>query len=171
MRKSAYELMLLRTRQVVQAAGLLYDFEHAPHFSLCVENEGWMSLTIESWPASDPLHGEKRRVLVAHYAVSGGRRLPDPELEMTDVGFPIRLRQTVFGVMETPILWRDPKTGQVMINIRGKQNIAELLRIWAKNIKAQGFIEAASHIVSSGEVALIKIAECNERVVTDNSQC
>ena len=149
MGKSAYELMLQRAHQVVQAAGLSREFEAAPRFSLRVENEPWMPLVIESWPALDALQGEKRRVLVAHYALSGEQQLPDPELEMTDGGFPIRLRQTAFGVMETPILWRDPETGQVMINIRGKRDIAELLRIWAKNIKAQGFIEAAARVVST----------------------
>lgn len=151
MGKSAYELMLQRAHQVVQAAGLYREFETAPHFSLRVQNEPWMPLVIESWPTADALQGEQRRVLVAHYAISGEHQLPDPELEMTDLGFPIRLRQTAFGVMETPILWRDPQTRQVMINVRGKRDIAELLRIWEKNIRAQGFIEAAAHIVSIGD--------------------
>lgn len=157
MGKSANALMLQRAHQVVQAAGLFRDFETAPRFSLRVENEPWMPLVIESWPAPDALQGEKRRVLVAHYALSGESQLPDPELEMTDVGFPIRLRQTAFGVMETPILWRDPDTLQVMINVRGKRDIAELLRIWAKNIRAQGFIEAAARIVSTGNGGIAAI--------------
>lgn len=150
MAKSAYELMLQRAHQVVQAAGLFGEFETAERFSLRVENEPWMDLVIESWPTPDALQGEKRRVLVAHYTRSGERELPDPELEMTDCGFPIRLRQTVFGVMETPVLWRDATTGQVMLNVREKRDMAELLRVWAKNIKYQGFAEAAARIVSSG---------------------
>lgn len=149
MHKSAYELILQRVHEVVRAANLLQEFEAKEHFSLYVENEPWMPLVIESWPTPDALQGERRRLLVAHYALSGGHKLPDPELEMTDGGFPIRLRQTVFGVMETPILWRDPETGQVLINVRGKQEIAELLGIWAKAIKEQGFIQAAARIVTA----------------------
>jgi hypothetical protein len=149
-KKSAYELILQRVHQVVQAAGLFGEFENEQRFSLRVENEPWMDLVIESWPTPDPLQGEKRRVLVAHYARAGERELPDPELEMTDSGFPIRLRQTVFGIMETPILWRHVVTGQVLLNAGAKREIADLLRTWAKNIKEQGFAEAAARIVSSG---------------------
>ena len=151
MSKSAYELLLQRAHQVMQAAGMFGEFTTSERFSLRVENEPYMALIIESHPTPDALVGEKRRVLVAHYAVSGGRELPDPELEMTDTGFPIRLRQTAFGVMETPVLWRDATTGHVLVNMRAKRDMAELLRAWAKNIKAQGFIEAASRIVSTGD--------------------
>ena len=149
-KKSAYALLLQRVRQVVRAAGISGEFEAAQHFSLRVENEPWMALNIESWPTPDALQGEKRRVLVAHYFRSGSSWLPDPELEMTDAGYPIRLRQTVFGVMETRVLWRDTTSGQVMLNAGAKRDMAELLRIWAKNIREQGFAEAAARIVSSG---------------------
>nr|WP_126632001.1 hypothetical protein [Dictyobacter alpinus] len=107
-----------------------------------------MPLIIESWPTLDPLQGEQRHVLVAHYYTVKERQFPDPELEMTEYGFPVRLRQTVFGIMETPVLWRDARTQEVLVNVRGKRDMAELLRIWAKNIKYQGFAEAASRIVT-----------------------
>jgi len=149
MSKSAGELLLQRVHAVIRAARLFEEFESAERFSLRVENEPYMPLVIESWPASDALQGEKRRVLVAHYIQSGEHQLPDPELEMTDGGFPVRLRQTVCEVLETPVLWRDATTGQIMLNGRGKRDIAELLRVWSRNIRAQGFIEAASRIVST----------------------
>jgi hypothetical protein len=148
MGKSASEMMLQRVHEVVRAAKLFEEFERAEDFTLRVENEPYMSLTIKSWPTPDPLQGEQRRVLVAHYYTAKGREYPDPELEMTERGFPVRLRQTVFGVMETPVLWRDPGTQQVLVNVKGKRDMAELLRIWAKNIKEQGFIDAASLIVT-----------------------
>jgi hypothetical protein len=144
MGKKSYELMRERVHEVVRAAKLFEEFERAPNFTLRVENEGYMPLVIKSWPTPDPLQGEQRRILVAHYFVEREREFPDPELEMTERGFPVRLRQTVFGVMETPVLWRDSKTQQVL----GKRDMAELLRIWAKNIKEQGFIDAASRIVT-----------------------
>lgn len=147
MGKSACEQLLQRVHQVMRAANLWEEFAGEPRFSLRVQNEPWMDLVVESWPTPDALQGEQRRVLVAHYARSGERELPDPELEMTDGGFPIRLRQTVFGVMETRILWRDAGTGQVMLNVGAKRDVADLLRVWARNIKEQGFVEAASRIV------------------------
>ncbi len=150
---SAFALLQQRTYQVVQAAGLFHEFETAERFSLRVDNEPYMPLVVESWHTPDTLQGEKRRLLVAHYALSGERELPDPELEMTDMGFPIRLRQTVFGVMETPVMWRDPNTQQVMVNIRAKRDMAQLLRVWAKNIKEQGVIQAAARIVAADGAA------------------
>jgi hypothetical protein len=149
MGKSAGELILRRVHDVVRAARLFEEFRAAERFTLCVENEPYMPLVIESWSATDSLLGEQRRVLVAHYYTAKGREYPDPELEMTESGFPVRLRQTVFGIMETPVLWRDPHTQQVLVNTRGKRDIAELLRVWAKNIKGQGFIDAAAKIVAA----------------------
>lgn len=150
MKKSAYELILQRTHEVVRAASLFLEFECVAHFSLRIENEPWMPLVVESWPASDPLLGERRRVLVAHYFTEGNRTFADPELEMTDGGFPVRLKQWGLGQMEYRILWRDERSHQVLINTAAKRDIAELLGIWAKNIKEQGFITAASRIVATG---------------------
>ncbi|GHP00641.1 hypothetical protein KSF_106880 [Reticulibacter mediterranei] len=148
MSKSAGELLLQRVHQVVRAAKLWEEFETTTEqFTLTVENEPYMSLIIESWPIADSLQGERRHVLVAHYYTVKEQRYPDPELVMTEYGFPVRLRQTVFGILETPLLWRDPQTQDVLVNIRGKRDVAELLRIWAKNIGYQGFAQAASRII------------------------
>lgn len=147
MQKSAFELILQRVREVVRAANLLQEFESEEHFSLRVENEPWMPLVIESWPAPDSLQGERRRIQVGHYFIEGERTFADPELEMTDLGFPVRLKQWGFGQMEFPILWRDAQSQQVLVNVKVKRDSAELLRIWANNIKEQGFIEAAARIV------------------------
>ncbi len=150
MRKSAYEMILQRVHEVVRAASLFQEFETEELFSLCVENEPWMPLVIESWPTPDSLQGERRRVLVAHYFTEGEQTFADPELEMTDVGFPVRLKQWGLGQMEYPILWRDEHSRQVLVNVAVKKDIAELLGIWAKNIKEQGFVEAAARIVAAG---------------------
>lgn len=155
MGKSASELLLLRVHEVVRAARLWKEFDTAARFTLTVENKPYMPLIIESWPTPDSLQGERRRILVAHYYMAGERRYPDPELEMTEYGFPVRLRQTVFGILETPVLWRDPQTQAVLVNVRGKRAMAELLRIWAKNIYHQGFIEAASRIIAASQPPLL----------------
>ena len=162
MRKSVYERMLLRVREVVQAADLLREFETAERFNVRIENESYMPLVIESWPTPDSLLGERRRILVAHYFIEKGRAYPDPELEMTDAGFPVCLRQTAFGIMETPVLWRDPVTQQVMINVRGKRDMAELLGIWAKNIKDQGWTQAASRIVAASNQGTLALPQPGE---------
>src|SRR5689334_7556656 len=101
-----------------------------------------MALVIESWPAADPLLQERRRVLVGHYFTEQGRSFADPELEMTDAGFPVRLKQWGLGQVEYRILWRDAQTREVMLTQRVKRDSAELLRVWAKNVKRQGFIAA-----------------------------
>ncbi len=169
MGKKSYELMLQSVHQVVRAARLFEEFERAEDFTLHVENEGYMPLVIKSWPSPDPLQGEQRRILVAHYFVEREREFPDPELEMTDCGFPVRLRQTAFGVMETPVLWRDPATQQVLVNVRGKREMAELLRIWAKNIKAQGFIEAASRIVTDQRCVIVSSPTREKRIPVESN--
>ena len=52
MGKSAGELLLQRVHAVIRAAGLFEEFESAERFSLRVENEPYIPLVIESWPAS-----------------------------------------------------------------------------------------------------------------------
>jgi len=158
MRQSAYELILQRVREVASAADLLHEFETAQHFSLRVENEPWMPLVIESWPTSDSLQGEHRRIQVGHYFIQEERTFADPELEMTEVGFPVRLKQWGFGQMEFPILWRDEESQRVLVNVTRKRDIAELLRIWAKNLKEQGFVEAAARVVAAGNAELAGIS-------------
>jgi len=158
MRQSAYELILQRVREVVSAADLLHEFETAQHFSLRVENEPWMPLVIESWPTSDSLQGEHRRIQVGHYFIQEERTFADPELEMTEVGFPVRLKQWGFGQMEFPILWRDEESQRVLVNVTRKRDIAELLRIWAKDLKEQGFVEAAARVVAARNAELAGIS-------------
>lgn len=165
MRKNAYELILQRVHEVVRAANLFQEFETKERFSLRVENEPWMPLVIESWPTPDALQGERRRVQVGHYFTEGGQTFADPELEMTDVGFPVRLKQWGLGQMEFSILWRDERSQQVLVNVAVKRDIAELLSIWANNIKEQGFIEAAAHVVTAksaehaGKTRILRVIE------------
>lgn len=170
MGKSAGELLLKRVHDVVRAARLFEEFETAEYFVLRVENASYMPFVIESWNALDPLQYERRRVLVAHYYTAQGREYPDPELEMIDNGFPVRLRQTVFGIMETPVLWRDAKTQQVMVNLKGKKDMAQLLRIWAKNIHDQGFVDAASRIVTVAGSSTLALAPSEVRAVENEQE-
>jgi hypothetical protein len=171
MGKSAGELLLRRVHDVVRAARLFEAFETEERFTLRVENEPYMPLVIESWPTPDSLQGERRRVLVAHYYGGNGREYPDPELEMTEYGFPIHLRQTVFGIMETPVLWRDPQTQQVLVNMRAKRDIAELLRVWAKNIKYQDFADAASRIITAANsTSLVLIPSTGQAMLPNDTE-
>ena len=167
MGNSAGELLLRRVHTVVRAARVWEEFETAERFTLSVENESYMPLVIESWSTPDALKGERRRVLVAHYYTSEERQYPDPELEMTDDGFPVRLRQTVFGVMETLVLWRDPQTQEVLVNRRAKNDMADLLRIWAKNINYQGFADAASRIITATSPRVLTLLPAEEQGVKE----
>jgi hypothetical protein len=163
MGKKAYELLLQRVHEVVRAANLFEEFEASERFTLCIDNEPYMPLTIESWPTPDSLQGERRHILVAHYYTVKGQQFPDPELEMTEYGFPVRLRQTMFGIMETPVLWRDPDTREVRVNLSGKRDMAQLLRVWATNIKRQGFARAASRIVTTATPSIPPLSPPEEQ--------
>lgn len=166
MGNSAGEVLLRRVYDVVRAARLVEEFETAERFTLRIENEPYLPLVIESWPTPDPLQGERRRVLVAHYFRQNERDFPDPEVELTEFGFPVRSRQTVFGIMETLVLFRNPHTQQVMVNMQGKRDLADLLRVWAKNIRYQRFVVAASRIVTSQgteEIHAVVPPECTQQ--------
>lgn len=153
---SAFELMLRRTHELVQAAGVFTEFETADRFALRLEREPYMPLVIASWPTPDPLQGERRRILLAHYVIEDGHAVPDPALEMTDCGFPIRLLQRVFGMMESRILWRDLVTHEVMVNPAAKRSLAGFLRSWAREIKRQDYLAAARGMGGSGVPSLIE---------------
>lgn len=140
-------------REIVRAAGVEQEYDTAREFSLVVKNGSWMDLHIESFPAGpigsgamyDNLDvGGKRHVSVAHYFRQGDESIPDPELEMNELGYPFVLDQQKRWV--THIIARDVDTGRVMLNPRAKQSVMQFTNMWARNLRAQGFVQAAKEM-------------------------
>lgn len=142
--------------EIVDAAGMRDAYENASHFHLRIEHEPYECLVIESWPTPDALAGERRRVSIAHYFEQNGDLIADPDLEMTDLGYPVALQQVpafafVYGLShlgaETGgyqrITWRDEVTGRQMINTRLKLSTDRFTRMWASNLRKQGFVKKA----------------------------
>jgi hypothetical protein len=131
--------MMRIIEQIVAAAGQTEAYTTDAHFHLRIENEPYMALVIESWATPDALVSEKRRVSVAHYFTQHGDAIADPECEMTDLGYPIELDQQGH---RTPVMWR-AADGRVMVRPAVRQSVASFLNMWARNIRAQGFLKAA----------------------------
>ena len=111
--------------EIASAAGLAGAFWQSEHFHLRLPNPPWMDLVIESWPVSH----SQRHISVAHYFEQNGDLVPDPEVEMTEYGDPVSLSQAL-GYTEV----RDAST---------RSDVLLFLDMWARNIRDQGFIDAA----------------------------
>lgn len=146
-----YTPMLTVAKAVVEAAGKTAEFEADTHFHLRVENAPFMALVIESWPTPEGQRlseQDTRRVSVAHYYVSYGDKVADPEVELTCYGYPVELDQQ--GHRTTVAFVRDDKS---MVRPAAKREVESFLRMWARNVKAQGFVKAAKAARASREGA------------------
>ena len=123
-------------REIVAAAGRTADFEVADEFLLKVVNAPWMDLVLEA----HRLPGQRRQVTVTHYREQGGDLIPDPDLEMAWDSSPLSL--TVQGP-SGPVYTRVPDEPDPA-RARTIREIADFAAMWAVNLRAQGFIQAAA---------------------------
>jgi hypothetical protein len=126
--------------QIVEAAGQDDAFRTAEHFHLRVPNPPYMDLVIESWNSGD-VALPCRRISVVHYFEQNGDLVADPEVEITDSGFPIELTQ-VLGYTQVAHF----VDGEMRFNPRTANDVNRFLNLWVRNLKAQGFIKAAGRI-------------------------
>lgn len=136
--------------EIVTAAGQLDRFaRRGPHFSLKIDNPPFVPLVIEAWDSQIP--GESRRISVAHYLEQGGDLVPDPEVEITDTGWPIELSQ-VLGYTQVTVYSADGRTMHYAPESR--RSVLNFLNgIWAQNLRAQRFVEAARKLAPHEEAA------------------
>jgi hypothetical protein len=129
-------------KEIVAAAGQTAQLaQRGPHFTLKIENPPYVPLTIEAWDS--PIAGENRRISVAHYFEQDGDLVPDPEVEMTDTGWPIELSQVAGFTLIT--VYRED--GQMLFAPQSKREVMHFLNeTWAPNLRAQRFIEAAQKL-------------------------
>lgn len=121
--------MQVSIEAIVQAAGQTEAYESAirnnESFALKVTNAPYMPLTIE-------VTGEGN-VSVAHYFTQNGDAMRDPEIVFNPKNwYGVEITQDPVGVYQ-----------RVRPNCYSR-GIEDLARIWAKNLREQGFIEAAA---------------------------
>jgi len=127
-------------KELVEAAGVKDAFETAEKFHLRLEQEPYEPLVIESWPASPSYMGEKRHISVAHYAERDGESLADPDILMTNSGYPIEIQQ-LLGYTRVLSIGANGKT---YVNTRAKLDLDDFMALWAENIRSQGWLEVAA---------------------------
>jgi hypothetical protein len=100
-----------------------------------IYNEGYMPLSIESW--KEKFSNSERMISVAHYFEQNGDLVPDPEIQITYKGLPIRLTQQ-FIVTDCAYM----SNGKEYVIPRHKTSVCGFLSMWARNIKQQKFLDA-----------------------------
>ena len=107
-----------------------------------LECEGFMPLVVE---AIGPGPRGLPAVSVAHYYTQAGDAMRDPEVvfEVDTEGqfHPVSFTQDNLGVYHEAVFVDD--AGQVMVRPRLVKDLASFARQWDKNLKDQGFVEAA----------------------------
>jgi hypothetical protein len=132
---------------IIHAAGGPEAHEKNGHYHLRVENEPYMPLVVESWngPQRDKDGLPVTYISVAHYFKQNGDTVPDPEVLILSNGEPIELSQ---ALGYSRCAWFEK--GRLQVNPVVSKDIQRFLNIWAKNIKEQGFIQAARRAAVRG---------------------
>ena len=132
--------------ELVKAAGKEEEWElskqvNRHHFHLRIENDGYMPLVIEAWNT-----GEGHIVSVAHYWTQNGDPMRDPEVVMLNEGRILSFQQDPYIYNEPAV--REETPGGVVWKVNPKiyASIHSFTKMWTRNIKAQGFIEAAKKV-------------------------
>ena len=137
-----YELAV----ELAKAAGKEDEWElskqvNRHHFHLRIENEPFMPLVIEAWNT-----GEGHIISVAHYWTQNGDALRDPEVVMMDEGRILSFQQDPY-VYNEPAIREDTPGGVVWkVNPKIYASVHSFTKLWVRNIRAQGFIEAAKKV-------------------------
>ncbi len=133
--------MLAVVRAIVEAAGQTAAFEQAEEFCLKVPNPPFEDLVIEA----HPLPGRRRMVTVTHYLPQEDPLddlITDSDVELAWDGMPLSL--TVRGPYG-PFYSRVPDEPSPSRD-RVLAEIEDFLRVWAANLTAQGFVDAAARV-------------------------
>lgn len=122
--KSAIEKILTAHQQFAA-------FREHEHYSVKIESNGFMPLIIEK-------HGEQ--IVVAHYFELAGDLVPDPDMEFVDLGadewLPVAIQHSTgryCRVAEKAV------SGNWLISKRAMADLRSFVRMWARNLVAQGF--------------------------------
>jgi hypothetical protein len=107
---------------------------------ISIENAPYMRLVIE-WVGRGPY--ETDLVSVAHYYTQNGDAMRDPEMVfiVSKQGFwtPMTFQQDNLGLYQEAVSIRD---GSFFIKAALIRDLQEFAKMWDRNIKSQGFLEA-----------------------------
>jgi hypothetical protein len=115
------------------------DFIEGEHFHLKLTREPYEPLVIEAWDAHPSYLGEKRHISVAHYREENGDLIADSDILMTGIGLPIYIQQ-ILGYTE---VIREGEDNTTVIDRSALRSVLGFMRLWASNIRAQGWLAAA----------------------------
>jgi hypothetical protein len=135
--------------ELVKAAGKEESFDRSSqvnreHFHMRIENEPYMPLVIEAWNM-----GDGHVISVAHYYTQNGDAMRDPEVVMMNEGRLLTFQQDPY-VFQELASYENTLTGLVWkIAPSLYASVLDFTKMWARNIRAQGFIEAAARLTQS----------------------
>ena len=119
----------------------------APDLYLHIDNPPFLPLVIEAMDESGPCG--RPAISVAHYGKQNGDAMRDPEMcfevEFTDGGNldPFYYRNDYVGIEQ----WsRSIADGQYTCHKELHRQHQEFARLWCRNLRAQGFVEAFARI-------------------------
>jgi len=108
---------------------LLDAFQNQSSFHVRFHMKGYQRLVIER-------HGDM--ISVAHYFEQNGDLVADPDVELHYPSWvPTAITQAYFGYRQK-FIERDGKT---FVDTRFDREVSSFLAMWARNIKAQGWVE------------------------------
>lgn len=126
---------------VREIIALFGGMEHLQKAAIRVEVEGLMPLCIE-YVGDGPRGGTL--ISVAHYFVQHGDLMADPDLivEVQNNGewLPVAYQQDGLGIYQEAVYLEGDK---VMEQSRLVNDLLAFMQMWDRNIKEQGFVEAA----------------------------
>jgi hypothetical protein len=123
--------------RILKAHGYLEIFEGAGNFHVEVKNEPWMKLVIER-------HGD--RVMVSHTFIQNGDVMRDPEIVfLLPTWEAVEITQHPVGHFHEKYRVID---GIRRTNVNFDKNVLPLVRVWARNLKEQGFHNKSCVVMS-----------------------
>jgi hypothetical protein len=119
-------------RRVLEAHGKLEEFQKSEFFYMKIQREPWMDLIIEK-------HGDE--VVVAHYGEQNGDLMADPDMTFSiKAGWrPMTFTNHYVGVFTRASWYED---GILLTDTRAHKDLVSFVRVWAKNIREQGFADS-----------------------------
>ena len=123
--------MRVSVERILEAHGLLDAFRTTADFHVRLEKTSYDPLVIERT-------GE--RVVVGHYYQQNGDTMSDPEVVFHyETWTPVEITQSPVGIYRSKFMTLD---GETHVDTRFHQDVSPLVRVWARNLKYQGWENA-----------------------------
>jgi hypothetical protein len=126
--------------QIIEAKG---GWQHLEANPIKLEVEGFMPLCLE-FIGVGPRGG--KLVSVMHYYIQHGDAVRDPDLVFeylpgTGEWCPVSYQQDSMGIYEEAVIPQED--GSVIVDERLVRDLEQFMALWDRNIREQGFLEAA----------------------------